>query len=133
MDRRGLEILPEWIRKSPPSIQGGYDAVMHLANAEFDFTAIAACGDTLAVGAIKALQDLGRRVPEEVAVTGFDDIDLSRLYTPTLTTVRQPKRQLGIKSMEKLLERIAGNKLTGMQEILGYELVIRESTGEFIG
>ena len=133
LTRRGVEIQPEWIQESQPSIKGGYDAVMRLASAGFNFTAVAACGDTLAVGAIKALRDLGRRVPEDVAVTGFDDIDLSLLYTPTLTTVRQPRRQIGIKSMEKLLERIAGNKFAGTQEILGYELVIRESTGEFIG
>ena len=133
LERRGIEAQPEWIRESEPSLQGGYDAVMQLANNGVSFSAVAACGDTLAIGAIKALRDLGYRVPEDVAVTGFDDIELSVLFSPTLTTVRQPKKQIGIKSMEKLLERIAGNTLASEQEVLNYELVIRESTGEYIG
>ena len=53
---------------------------------------------------MKALQSLGIRVPQDVAVTGFDDIELASLYRPSLTTVRQPKRQIGVKSMEKLLD-----------------------------
>ena len=98
-----------------------------------DFTALVACGDTMAIGAIRALRDAGKKVPRDVAVTGFDDIELSSLYSPSLTTVRQPKRQIGIRAMEKLLDIIAGKKLANQQDVLRYELVIRESTGNFIG
>lgn len=133
MAERGIEVLPSMVRESTPSIQGGYDAVMNMVSSGMKFTAITACGDTIAIGAIQALQDLGYRVPQDVAVTGFDDIELSVLFSPKLTTVRQPKKQIGVKSVEKLLDRIAGSHLVSEQEILDYELVIRESTGQFIG
>lgn len=68
-----------------------------LAGAGTDFSAVVACGDTLAIGAIRALKNMGREVPSDVAVTGFDDIELSSLYNPSLTTVRQPKKQMGIR------------------------------------
>ena len=130
---RGLAVQEELICSSEASIQGGYDAVAGLIKAGAAFSAVVACGDTLAIGAIKALRDNGRRVPEDVAVTGFDDIELSTLFAPTLTTVRQPKRQIGVKSMEKLLDLIAGKTPASEQDVLHYELVIRESTGDFIG
>ena len=71
--------------------------------------------------------------PHELAVTGFDDIELASLYRPSLTTVRQPKRQIGVKSMEKLLDIIAGKTLISQKDVLNDKLVIRESAGDFIG
>ncbi len=133
LKERRIEVLPELICESAADIQGGYDAVERLINADAKFTAVLTCGDTLAIGAIKALQNSGLNVPSDVAVTGFDDIELASLYSPSLTTVRQPKRQIGIRSMEKLLDLIAGKKLANLQDVLSYELVIRESTGDFIG
>lgn len=130
---RGIEAEPDLICEGPASIQGGYDAIERLANAGAQYTAVVACGDTLAIGAIKALRDIGREVPADVAVTGFDDIELSSLYSPTLTTVRQPKREIGVRSMEKLIDLMEGKRLANRQDVLSYELVIRESTGDFIG
>lgn len=131
--KRGVEIQPRLVCESEPSIQGGYDAISRLLNDGATFSAVVACGDTLAIGAINALRDAGRGVPSDVAVTGFDDIELASLYRPSLTTVRQPKRQIGVKSMEKLLDIIAGKTLISQKDVLNYELVIRESAGDFIG
>ena len=133
MKQRGLTVLPEMICESDPGIQGGYTAIEKLMNNGAQFTAVVACGDTLAIGAIKALRDMKLRVPEDIAVTGFDDIELSSLYRPTLTTVRQPKTDIGVRAAEKLLDLIAEKTLANPQEVLHYELVIRESSGEFIG
>lgn len=133
MKERNVPILPSMIVQSDSTIQSGYDCTERLLASGADFTALVACGDTMAIGAIRALRDAGKKVPRDVAVTGFDDIELSSLYSPSLTTVRQPKRQIGIRAMEKLLDIIAGKKLANQQDVLRYELVIRESTGNFIG
>ena len=129
---RGLKVDPDLILHCDASIRGGYDAVSALLNARRDFTALVASGDTMAIGAIRALNDAGLKVPEDVAVAGFDDISMSTLFTPTLTTVRQPKYQIGARAMEKLLDLISGKELSNWRDVLNYELVIRESSGGLV-
>jgi len=129
---RGLKVDPDLILHCDSSIRGGYDAVSALLNARRDFTALVASGDTMAIGAIRALNDAGLKVPEDVAVAGFDDISMSTLFTPTLTTVRQPKYQIGARAMEKLLDLISGKELSNWRDVLNYELVIRESSGGLV-
>lgn len=129
---RGLKVDPDLILHCDASIRGGYDAVSALLNARRDFTALVASGDTMAIGAIRALNDAGLKVPGDVAVVGFDDISMSTLFTPTLTTVRQPKYQIGARAMEKLLDLISGKELSNWRDVLNYELVIRESSGGLV-
>ncbi|MBQ6385804.1 MAG: LacI family DNA-binding transcriptional regulator [Lachnospiraceae bacterium] len=133
MKERGLEADPSLIIRSDVSIESGLDAAAKLLGAGVPFTGIVTCGDTMAIGAARALKNAGIKVPDDVAVTGFDDIPLSALFSPPLTTVRQPRRQIGIRCMEKLLDLIEGRPLPNRQEVLPYELVIRESSGNFIG
>lgn len=134
ISQRGLPIDQKMILSCDPSFQGGYNAVSSLLhNSGLKFSAIVASGDTMAIGAIRALNDSKRKVPDDVAVAGFDDIELSSLFNPTLTTVRQPKFQIGVRAMEKLLDLIAGKTLESPRDLLNYELVIRESSGSFIG
>ena len=87
----------------------------------------------MAIGAIRALTDRGWRVPQDVAVSGFDDVELAALFSPALTTVRQPKHQIGMRTAEKLLDLIAGKTHAACREVMNYELVIRESSGGFVG
>jgi DNA-binding LacI/PurR family transcriptional regulator len=88
------------------------------------------CGnDHTAIGAMRELQAAGIRVPADVAVVGFDDIRLSSLCTPPLTTVRQPMQLLGERACSRLLERIADPTLPPQAERLPTELIIRESCG----
>lgn len=129
--QRDIQIPANHILDSEASIQGGYDATMKLVTSSEPFTAIVASGDTMAVGAIRALNDMGYRVPDDVAVVGFDDVELSRLLNPTLTTVRQPKFQIGVLATEIVLDLIAGKPIRNNRTILDYELVIRESSGSF--
>ena len=130
---RNIPANEKLVSIAEPDIRGGYDSTMRLLRSGERFTAIVASGDTLAVGAMRALQASHINVPDDVAVCGFDDIELSSLLSPSLTTIRQPRHQIGKRSMEKMLERIAGNsKNCAEQIILDYELIIRASSGKYI-
>lgn len=129
VSERGLEVEPDMILRCEPGIQSAYDTMSNFLNAGESFTAVVASGDTMAIGAIRALRNAGLRVPEDVAVVGFDDIELSRLLSPTLTTIRQPQMQIGTRAMELLLDRIEGKPVRFSRHVLDYELVIRESSG----
>jgi len=125
----GIQIDMDLVRYGNSSFQSGYEQMMELLELKKPVTAVFAAGDILAIGAMKALKASGKRIPEDCAVVGFDDIDLSSIYDPTLTTIRQPKREMGEISMTMLLDLINGKKPTPNQRILNYELVIRESCG----
>ena len=132
LQNRGIPVDDSLLCMADPEVQGGYDAALRLIRSGVQFSAIVTSGDTLAVGAIQALKASGLRVPEDVAVCGFDDIELSSLISPTLTTVRQPRNLIGRRSMEKILDCISGNgKRANEQIVLDYEIVIRQSSGKY--
>jgi LacI family transcriptional regulator len=114
--------------------QGGYDdllaetAVSHWLDEGLDFDAIFAADDSSAVGALTALRKAGRRVPEDIALVGFDDAPLSRHLSPPLTTVRAPIAGAGAAATEQLLRLIERGTAEG-QIVLPAELVIRRSCG----
>jgi DNA-binding LacI/PurR family transcriptional regulator len=94
------------------------------------FTAIFAFNDISAIGAILALKEGGLRVPQDVSVVGFDDIQAAAYHNPRLTTVRQPLRKMGKIAAETVLRRIRGHKPDGnvRQIVVEPELIIRETT-----
>ena len=92
------------------------------------FTALFAATDELAIGAIRVLNDEGLRVPEDVSVVGFDDIDIAKYMNPRLTTISQPLEDIAEKTALTLYRQITGNETTKDELILSYKLVIREST-----
>jgi LacI family transcriptional regulator len=92
-----------------------------------EFTAVFVASDVVAVGAIGALREAGRRVPADVAVVGFDDIPLAGFVEPSLTTVRVPAHELGQAAGRALLDRIADRRVE-RRTLLPTELVIRRST-----
>jgi LacI family transcriptional regulator len=88
------------------------------------------CGnDQMAIGLLRALAKAGLRVPDDLALVGFDDIFPGRLCDPPLTTVYQPMRMLGERACARLMERIATPELPPVVEMLPTELVIRQSCG----
>jgi LacI family transcriptional regulator len=91
--------------------------------------AIVCANDQMAVGVLRALAAAGVRVPEDVAVVGFDDVVLGSLYDPSLTTVHQPMRMLGVRACARLLDRVADPELAPAAELLPTELVLRSSCG----
>lgn len=103
----------------------GMDAAGALLAMESAPTAVFAVSDTLAIGAIKAFRRVGRRVPEDIAVLGFDDIPVARLFEPELTTIAQPVRELGAAAAELLLKRLAGGPAES--RTLQHALIVRAS------
>jgi LacI family transcriptional regulator len=91
--------------------------------------AIVCANDQMAIGALRALAARGIRVPDDIAVVGFDDIFPASLCEPPLTTVHQPIRKLGEVACDRLTERIADPALRPKQELLPTELVLRSSCG----
>lgn len=94
------------------------------------FSAVFAANDLMAVGALTALESHGIAVPKEIAVVGYDDIALASVTRPRLSTVAQPKYEMGALAAEMLLRRMADPGLPRQQEILQPMLVIRDSTLE---
>jgi DNA-binding LacI/PurR family transcriptional regulator len=108
----------------------GYGPVKALLSRTRDFTALFAFNDIAAFGAIRALHEAGLRVPDDVSVIGFDDVLSAPFSIPSLTTIRQPLREMGKAGAECLLDRINHPKVTHPQQVIMQpELVVRESTG----
>ena len=110
-------------------LEGGRLAARELLSSGFDPTAIICVNDFMAVGVLRQLRDQGLRVPEDVSVTGFDDIRLAEFCSPALTTVHIPRKQIGRTIFEKLVRQNPGDRLTGQEILIDPELVVRESTG----
>jgi DNA-binding LacI/PurR family transcriptional regulator len=112
------------------SPQLGYEVTRKLLATEEVFTALFAFNDVSAIGAIRALREAGRRVPEDVSVVGFDDIQSAAFQNPSLTTVRQPLRQMGVIAAETLLRRINAPTRARYPKAITVqpELIVREST-----
>jgi DNA-binding LacI/PurR family transcriptional regulator len=114
----------------PMAPEIGYKPMQALLKKTLDFTAIFCFNDIAAIGAIRALKDVGLSVPGDVSVVGFDDIQSAAYSTPSLTTVRQPLTEMGRRGAQVLLDRIANREKQYPTEIvMAPELVIRESTG----
>jgi LacI family transcriptional regulator len=92
------------------------------------FTSLLAFNDLSAIGAIHAFRDAGKRVPEDISVVGFDDVQAATIVQPALTTVRQPLIQMGMLAASELLASIEGSKSEPRQIFIKPELVIRQST-----
>jgi LacI family transcriptional regulator len=114
----------------PMAPEIGYKPMRALLEKTRDFSAIFCFNDIAAIGAIRALKDVGLSVPGDVSVVGFDDIQSAAYSTPSLTTVRQPLAEMGKRGAQVLLERIANHDKEYPSEIvMAPELVVRESTG----
>jgi LacI family transcriptional regulator len=112
-----------------PSPQLGYPYAKQLLARKKPFTALFAYNDLSAIGAIRAMQEEGLRVPQDVSVVGFDDIPWAAFNTPSLTTVRQPLRRMGEIAAETVLGMIEKNGEHPAEIAIAPTLVVRESTG----
>lgn len=122
-----LPIQTEWIYNTEKlDFESGVHAMRMLLHLEERPTAVFAVSDTLAIGALKEINGSGLKVPEDIAVVGFDKISFSNMTNPTLTTVAQPMYKMGCTAANMLINRIKGNKVESI--VLDHELVIREST-----
>ena len=101
---RGLSYDRTLYRETRFSFEAGYDVARIFFAERPDVTALFAMSDTVAVGAIRALRDIGKTVPEDVSVIGFDGVDIGRFTLPRLTTVEQPVEEIARRSVNLLLD-----------------------------
>jgi DNA-binding LacI/PurR family transcriptional regulator len=115
----------------PPVLRGDWSARSGYALARVlpaDATAVFAGNDQMALGVLRALRELGRMVPDDVSVVGFDDIPEAAYFTPPLTTVRQRFDEVGRRALLALVAQIDGAARTGVRTTIAPELVVRRST-----
>jgi LacI family transcriptional regulator len=112
------------------TFKSGYQVVKDYRKRLNDFTAIFAQNDLMALGAISALKEFGIKVPSDIAVIGFDDIDLCTFYQPYLTTIHQPTKEIAALTCKRLIEKLNSKESVMKQKLeISPTLVIRESCG----
>lgn len=110
-------------------VASGHAAMSRMIGNGLRATAVFCAGDLLAIGAIRAAREAGFRVPEDMSFVGFDDLTIAGAYEPSLTTIRQPRGDMGKVAAALMLELIAGAKPVRKKRIiLKHELVVRESS-----
>ncbi len=129
--RWGLSLDPKLQREGDLTQSGGYQYAKDLLSLTEPPTAIVACNDLMALGAMSAAQERGLIVGKDVSITGFDDIPMAESSHPPLTTLRQPIYQIGEMVCDMLIKTILGHELEHRTIILKPELVVRQSSGEY--
>jgi len=129
LDRSGLSAeSADLLWHSDFSSQGGFSSMQSILASSLAPTAVFVCNDLMSIGALSAAHEAGVRVPQDLSLIGFDDIELARFASPALTTIAQPKQRIGIVAVDMVLERIQGGRVKARQVILQPQLVVRNST-----
>lgn len=123
----GLEPDPAFIKNGGFSQQEGYRITMDLIKSKPRPTAIFCVDDVIALGAYRAVKELGLTIPKDVAVIGFNDDPLASVIEPSLTTVRIPIYEMGVAAAEMMIQVLEGKDIFPMQKILSSELILRDS------
>ena len=130
LQANGLPFVADWVVADDcnADVERGYRAARRLMSHHPEVTALFAYNDLIAAGALQACRDLGRRVPDDMAIVGFDDIQFAAMMQPALTTVYIDKYDLGRQAVTRLLEMLnePGSDLEPIH--LDVELVVRQST-----
>jgi LacI family transcriptional regulator len=128
LDEAGLPFDSDLVDEGQWDIGAALLATRRLVERRPDITAIFAQNDTMAIGALSALGKLGKRVPQDIAVVGCDDIDLAPYTAPPLSTVHVPFYETGAEGMRMLLNMIANRSVTPHKVLLPVHLIPRAST-----
>ncbi len=132
LEDNGIAIEEKYIQTiENSSFESGYHMMVKLLDLKNPPTAVFSSCDIMAFGAIKAIQDRGMRVPEDISIIGFDDILLSRNMSPPLTTIRQPAVEKGAIAAEELIDYLVDGEKPSTR-ILDVEIVVRNSTGPLL-
>jgi LacI family transcriptional regulator len=124
----GIERRDDWVRYCTPTVTGGEAAVHSLLATHPEVSALFCYNDLIAVGALRACAAAGRRIPEDLAVVGFDDIMLATLVSPPLTSCHVPCVEMGSQAISTLLNCIKNESGEYNEIVITPELVIRAST-----
>lgn len=127
MAKNGLDILPGYIVKGDFEFQGGYNAMIELLTLETPPQAVFTSNDAMAVGVYHALYQAGLQIPQDMAVMGYDDIELARYLSPPLSTIHQPKNELGELAIDTLIHRLRDPDVSQQTLVLTPELIVRGS------
>jgi LacI family transcriptional regulator len=110
--------------------ESGYQAGIQLLSKPEELPSAVFCSnDLMAIGLCRAVMEYGLRIPEDISILGFDDIELSKYFNPPLTTIRQPKAEIGQVAVSMLLERIKDHRLPARQKVFKPQLQERRSCG----
>jgi LacI family transcriptional regulator len=123
----GLDVDEDLLIPGDYTRDAGRAGITALLDMEHPPTAVFCANDLIALGALEAAQQRGGRVPQDLSIVGFDDIDEAGRASPSLTTIRQPPRRLGVAAADILLERLEG-RTEPRRVALEFSLVVREST-----
>ncbi len=133
LSSKGSFLDEDLVKKGNYDWYSGYTATVELLRQINTPTAIFSTNDLMAIGAMKAIEERRLKVPFDISVMGYDDIDMASLCTPKLTTIRQPKYEMGIAAVNMLVNRLNKSKEDiqgkGNHIILKTEVVLRESVG----
>lgn len=128
LEAAGIAADPTLIKNAPGTREDGYRAMLELLDSDTPPDAVVCHNDPCALGAIRALLTHGYRVPDDVAVVGFDDIADGRFSVPSLTTVAQDKEQIARLAVETIVARLSGDVSEPTTTWVDWELLPREST-----
>jgi LacI family transcriptional regulator len=129
LEDAGLPIPSQNIRSIRPSSQDAYQSIQTWMKEKPDIDALFVYNDQLAFGVLRALHDLGIKVPDDIAVVSHDDVDSAQFFNPSLTTIRVPKYNLGFESAECLINMIQHTeKEVDNQRVYEPALIVRESS-----
>lgn len=131
LTKASIEYEPNLIVKGDYSISSGAAAASDLLNLHDPLSAIFCMNDEMAIGAIQQAKKMSLKVPEDISITGFDDISFAEFSDPPLTTIAQPAEAFGSTAMTMLFDVINNNEITERNVILPFQLIHRKSTGPF--
>jgi DNA-binding LacI/PurR family transcriptional regulator len=129
----GIPINENYIKQGNWEISSGYRAAKELLSLASPPSAIAAGNDLMALGAIQAIIDSGLSVPEDIAVVGNDNDEVSNIVTPTITTVSMPLFEMGQITAQRLLNQLNGKEKSPEETLVKGELIVRQSCGSALG
>lgn len=128
LEAAGIVLGEDRVVEGPASFAGGMGAFNRACQDGLQFTAVLAMSDAMAIGALHAARDRGVRVPEDMSVVGFDNIDIAEYTQPPLTTVHQPIAEKGAEAVRLLMSAIDGHAEPPEHRRLGTRLIVRGST-----
>jgi len=123
----GINYDENLVENAAYTLKGGYDAMKKILQKSEIPTAVFATSDTMAMGAARAILESGYKIPEDISIMGFDGLEEGKYYYPSLSTIEQPREELGEVSTKLLIESIENHEIEKKHIIMPTKLIIRES------
>jgi LacI family transcriptional regulator len=111
-----------------PDRVNGYNSIKNLLLKNKNVTAVFACNDAMAIGVLNYLNDKGYKVPKDISLIGFDDVEADLMLNPPLTTIRVPKIEMGVEALKLLVNTMKNKKSLSNKILVPVELIVRKST-----